>query len=82
MTVNRVFHAGGSPYRKIEELSSFDGRLHVDLSVEMASMTYDWFTIQRRTYNGLSSGTANGPTWRIRPGDYVTVNLVRKIMKS
>ena len=66
------FQIGGGPYNKRPELSSSGGRLHVDLSVEMASKTYDWFTIQRRTYNG----TITGPTWRIRPGDNVTVNLV------
>jgi len=68
--------AGGSPYQKVDEVESSDGSLDLTLSVEMASFQFDWLTIQRRTYNGSSSDLISGPTWRIRPGDFVTVTLV------
>ena len=64
---------GGETFQEPEVLQSVGGRLNVTLSVEMAQITFEWFTTYRRTYNG----SIPGPTWRIRPGDIVSVTLVR-----
>ena len=68
--------SGGEPFQEPEVLQSVDGRLDVTLSVEIAQISFEWFTTYRRTYNG----SIPGPTWRIRPGDNVTVTLVRNLM--
>ena len=67
-----VYLQGGEAFQEPEVLQSVDGRLDVTLSVKMAQITFEWFTTYRRTYNG----SIPGPTWRIRPGDNVTVTLV------
>ena len=63
---------GGNEFREPKVLRSIDGKLQLTLTVEMANLTFDWFSTIRRTYNG----SVPGPTWRIRPGDNVTVVLV------
>ena len=61
---NYVFHmSGGNDLRHPPVLRSANGKLEVVLTVEMASFTFDWFTTQRRSYNG----SIPGPTWRIKP---------------
>ena len=54
-----------------QEISS-GGTLSITLDVMMANVTIEWLTMTRRTFNGGFPG----PTWRIKRGDNVTVNLV------
>jgi len=76
-----IYHAyycaGGNAYQKMREVQSSGGKLDLTLSVEMGSFQLDWFTIQRRTYNGSSRELISAPTWRIRPGDNISLTLVR-----
>ena len=77
MFLTYVFHTpGGNDLTQPTVLRSENGELKVVLMVEMASFTFDWFTTQRRSYNG----SIPGPTWRIKPGDNVTVTLVSSFL--
>ena len=63
---------GGQNFVKPPELKSKDGELKFTLNVEPKVLTFDWLSTKRRTYNG----SIHGPTWRLKPGDKVTVTLV------
>ena len=67
-----ISNIGGDALQNLTERVSSNGSLSVDLNVVMADKTIEWLTMTRRTYNG----DFPGPTWRIKPGDTVTINLV------
>ncbi|XP_039269784.2 uncharacterized protein LOC120344568 [Styela clava] len=61
------------------QLVSKNHNLEVNLKVQMSRITLGgWLNLWRRTYNGQ----IGGPTWRVKAGDTVTVNLINKLGKN
>lgn len=52
---------------------SSGGPWTVNMTVDMGNLTYGWLQLTRRLYNGNG---ALGPTFRLKKGDLLTLNLV------
>ena len=68
-----LFILAGEDLRHPEQLLSRYNILEMDLTVQMSKVTVGgWLELWRRTYNK----NIGGPTWRVKPGDTIAVNLV------
>ena len=68
-------YIGGAELQQPHEEVSGNGSLSLTLNVEMADVKIEWLTLFRRTFNGKIPG----PTWRVKRGDTVTVEVVKII---
>jgi len=68
-----VIFAGTGALQPPDQMESNGGVLSMTLNVQMAEVTIDWLRTFRRTFNEKIPG----PTWKIKRGDRVTVQLVR-----
>lgn len=72
MTIVLIFK-GGEDLRHSAQLLSRFNLLETELKVQMSKVTVGgWLDLQRRTYNGRIGGA----TWRVKPGDTISVRLV------
>lgn len=66
----------GEDLRHPEQLLSRFNILETELKVQMSKVTVGgWLELQRRTYNGKIGGA----TWRVKPGDSISVRLENKL---
>lgn len=62
----------GSMFREPVQKNSASKEWSMTLTVDIATITYDWLELKRRLYNG----NAAGPTITVKRGDQLTLNLV------
>lgn len=65
----------GLPFQEPRNIVSSDGRLDMQLDVDVGEVSVDWLTTKRRLYNN----SFPAPTVRIRPGDRWHLHLANKL---
>lgn len=68
--------AEGQDFQEPVQLRSNSTSLSVTLTVDIATLTFDWLVLKRRLYNS----SASGPTITVKIGDYLLLDLVRKLV--
>lgn len=70
------FFKAGEDLSHPDQLLSRFNILETELKVQMSKVTVGgWLELTRRTYNG----NIGGATWRVKPGDTITVRLVSHV---